>query len=67
MDKYLDQYQEALISVAVFLFFISAVALPLLITYFTREFKKRLKRLDEALTIIEETNKYYESDEQKGS
>lgn len=67
MDKYLDQYQEALISVAVFLFFVSAVTLPFLITYFTREFNKRLKRLDEALTIIEETNKYYESDEQKGS
>lgn len=60
----MNNTKEALIAVAVFLFIVSAVSLPMIIGYFTVEFKKRLKRLDEALSIFEETNKYTDGKEE---
>jgi hypothetical protein len=57
----MDQIQEGLIVVSIYLFFLSAVTLPVVIGWFTHQFNQRLKRLDEALDIFDETNKFYES------
>jgi uncharacterized membrane protein YfbV (UPF0208 family) len=55
-------FEEALLSVALYAFSLSALALPIVISWFTKEFYKRLKRLDEALEIIEETERYGKSE-----
>lgn len=59
MDTYLKQYQEALVTIGIVLFFASAVCLPFLIGWFARKFQKRLDRLDSILDLIEEAEKYH--------
>lgn len=59
-------FQEALLTVALYAFSLSAIALPVVIAWFTREFKKRLDRLDEALNIVEETEKYGKEEKRRG-
>lgn len=57
--------REAVTAIALFVFTLSALALPFIIAHFTLAFNKRLKRLDEALEIIEITNRYHDGKEEK--
>jgi hypothetical protein len=58
-------YKEALLTVALYAFILSALALPIVIGYFTRAFYRRLKRLDEAIGIVIETEKYNGKDDER--
>ena len=58
-------YEEALLTVALYAFSLSALALPIVIAYFTRQFHRRLKRLDEAIGIVIETEKYNGKEENR--
>ena len=65
-------FEEALLTVALYAFSLSACALPFVITYFTVMFHKRerhLKRstatLDDAIGIIIESEKYNNGKEER--
>ena len=58
------QTREALTAMAVYIFIVCAFVLPFVIGYFTNAFQKRLERLDEAIEIFTETNKYHNGKEE---
>lgn len=58
-------YEEALLTVALYAFILSALSLPFIIGWFTAQFHKRLKRLDEAIGIVIETEKYNGKDDER--
>lgn len=62
----MDHYEEGLITLSIYLLFLSAVCIPVVVGWFTHQFNKRLTRLDKVLSIIEENEKHYEAGQDSG-
>jgi hypothetical protein len=57
----MDQVQEGLVVISIYLFFLSAVCIPILVVWFTHQINKRINRIDYLLILMEEAEKYHEN------